>query len=323
MRTRGVVLQGMLAAVGLAAALAVWRREPPETPGEVTVLEAPTEVLARVRYEDAAGWVELFREGDGVALRLGTKGPGVPQTPKELRGNAQAERLFTRFLPLRATRSLGVLDATALREVGLAESTRALTVVWARQPHVLPLAASASGWGGPYARRAPEGTVFLLSPSLLPDLENGGWRLVDRALHRFEPGEYDSLTLSAGEVSRVFQVRARGRGGAELFPSETPDAPDERARAWHERVWRLSPGHADFLGRGVLPAGGSPREVVRVEYRRAGVELGWLSLARGAGGELYAGTEYTVGWARLPPWADALVLEAEQLLQRPSPRHAP
>ncbi|MFY0565072.1 DUF4340 domain-containing protein [Archangium lansingense] len=308
MRARGVVLQGVLAAAGLAAAFFVWQRGPVGAPGEVVVLDAPKRALERVRYEDASVQVELFREGtkDGeLWLRLGAK--------RELRANEIAEQLFARFAPLRATRSLGVLDAERLAEVGLKDSRRKLAVKLSSGEHTFTLAASSSGWGSPYLRRETDGHVFLLPPSLLPDLENAAHRLVDRTLHTFGASEYDALTITVGSTSRTFLVRARAQRPAEFLPREAPDSPDETAWKWHERVWLLSPAQTDFLGRGEVPPGGEPRESFRVEYLRGDQRLGQLTVARGAGGEFYARTEHTAGWAKLPPWADSIVLEAEKV----------
>jgi hypothetical protein len=314
MKARGVAFQGALAAVGLAAAFFAWRRGPAGAPGEVVVLDAPERALERVRYEDASGRVELFREGteDGTLwLRLGTK--PVPSPPRELRANETAERLFARFAPLRATRSLGVLDAETLAEVGLRDSPRKLAVKLTSGEHTFTLAAAEIGWGHPYLRRETDGHVFLLAPSLLPDLENAALRLVDRTLHAFGSSDYDALTVTSGSTSRTFLVRARARHPVELVPREAPDSPDEMARKWHERVWLLAPGQADFLGRGEAPPGGEPREVFRVEYLRGDEGIGRLTVARGAEGGYYVRTEHTAGWAKLPPWADSLVLEAEKV----------
>ncbi len=315
MRARSVVLQGALAVAGLVAAFFVWQREPVGLPGEEVVLDAPKQALERVRYEDASGWVELFREGTGdgaLWLRLGAKqAPG--SAPRELRANELAGQLFTRFAPLRATRGLGVLDAETLAEVGLKDSPRKLVVTLSSGVHSFTLAGASIGWGSPYLRRETDGRVFLLGPSLLPDLENAANRLVDRTLHAFGANTYDALTVTQGNTSRTFLVRQRARRPAELVPRESPDAPDEMARKWHERVWLLTPAQADFLGRGEEPPGGAPHEVFRVEYRRGDERLGQLIVARGASGGFYARTEYTAGWAKLPPWADALVLEAEKV----------
>jgi hypothetical protein len=333
MRARGVVLQGALAAVGLVAAFFVWQWEPVGPPGEVVVVDAPNQSLERVRYEDSAGWVELFREGseDGALwLRLGTKpGPmpsarvdggspavatsSVPPPPRVLRANETAEKLFARFAPLRASRGLGVLDAETLAEVGLKDSPRKLVVTLSTGEHAFSLAGASIGWGSPYVRREADGSVFLLGPWLLPDLENAAHRLVDRSLHAFEASEYDALTVTQGGSSRTFLVRNRSQRGAELVPRDAPDSPDETARRWHERVWLLAVNPTDLLGRGEEPPGGPPREVFRVEYWRGDKGIGQLLVARGADGGFYARTEHTAGWARLPPWADALVLEAEKV----------
>jgi hypothetical protein len=321
MRARGVVVQGALAAAGLAAAFLVWQREPAGAPGEVVVLDASKRTLERVRYEEAGRWVELYRDTsrDGeLWLRLGTQASPEPPAPRELRANETARKLFARFAPLRATRGLGALDERTLAEVGLKDSPRKLAVRLSTGEHAFSLATPVSGWGSPYLRREADGLVYLLGPSLLPDLEAAANRLVDRTLHAFQSDAYDTLTVTRGDSSRTFSVRAReARGPVEWVPQDAPDAPDEAARAWHERLWQLTP--VDFLGRGEEPPGGSPQEVLRVDYRREGRTLGHLTVARGAGGEHYLRTEHTPGWARLPPWADALILESQALPQKTSP----
>jgi hypothetical protein len=293
--TPGVLLQGALAVVGLVAAFLVWQRGPARAPGEVVVLEASPRALERVRYEDEARGVELFREAreDGALwVRLGSR---------ELRANETAASLFARFAPLRATRGLGVLDAETLAEVGLKDSPRKLTVALTQGEHAFTLAAPSVGWGSPYLRREADGSVFLLGPWLLPDLEGAAHRLVDRRLHTFEAGAYDSLTVTHGTTSRTFSVQ----GGPE----------EASARAWHERVWRLAPG--ELLGRGEEPPGGAPEAVFRVEYRKAGRGLGELTVARGADQAYYARTEHTAGWGRLHPSVDVLAGEAAQVASKP------
>jgi hypothetical protein len=174
MKVPAVAFQGLLAVVGLVAAFLLWQRGPTSAPGEVVVLEAPLRALRRVRYEDESRAVELFRdarEEGALWLRLDSR---------ELRANETAEGLFARFAPLRATRSLGVLDAEKLAEVGLKDSPRKLTVVLTQGVHTFTLAAPAVSWGSPYLRREADGHVFLLGPWLLPDLEGAAHRLVAR-----------------------------------------------------------------------------------------------------------------------------------------------
>ncbi len=76
MNTRGLALQGALAAVGLVAAFFTWQREPEGMPGEITILDISKRALEKVRWEDATRYVELFRnpeEEDKLWVRIGEK----------------------------------------------------------------------------------------------------------------------------------------------------------------------------------------------------------------------------------------------------------
>lgn len=356
MKVRDLALQGGLAAVALVAAFFVWQREPAGTPGEVTVVDAPARALDRVRYEDEARYVELFRDEkdrDQLWVRLGFKPPKVPVVgaagptdggtagvsgdagtavaqahgadagtasalgtteppppPRELRANETAEKLFTRFAPLRAMRALGEMDGKKLDEVGLASTARKLTLTVGGKPQGFSLASPAGGWGTPYLRREEDGRVFLLGPSLLPDLENASNRLVDRRLHTFDLGDFDAVVISAGGTSRTFTASGQAPAAVTLAPEETPDRPDEFARNWHDKVWRLLP--LDYLGRGEVPPGGEPEEAFRVEYRKGGKSVGELRVAKGQGG-FFARTEHTTGWTRLHAGVDSLAAEAAKV----------
>ncbi|MFP2932687.1 DUF4340 domain-containing protein, partial [Pyxidicoccus sp. 3LG] len=234
----------------------------------------------------------------------------APAPPRELRANETAEKLFARFAPMRAMRSLGELDAKKLEEVGLASTPRKLTVTVGGKPQAFSLASPAGGWGTPYLRREDDGRVFLLGPALLPDLENASNRLVDRRLHTFDLGDFDTVVVSAGGTSRTFKASGQAPGPVSLTPEESPDRPDEFARNWHDRVWRLMP--LDYLGRGELPPGGEPEPSFRVEYRRGGKPVGEVTVARGDG-SFFVRTEHTTGWARLHAGVDSLASEAAKV----------
>ncbi len=233
-----------------------------------------------------------------------------PPPPRELRANEVAEKLFTRFAPLRAMRSLGALDAKKLEEVGLSTSARKLTVTVGGKARAFTLASPAGGWGTPYLRSEEDGRVYLLGPALLPDLENASSRLVDRRLHTFDLGDFDAVVVTAGGSSRSFAATGKAPGPVSLAPEEAPERADEFARNWHDRVWRLMP--IDFLGRDELPPGGEPQEAFRVEYRRAGRPVGQVAVAKGEGG-FFVRTEHTTGWARLHAGVEALAEEAARV----------
>jgi hypothetical protein len=96
-----------------------------------------------------------------------------------------------------------------------------------------------------------------------------------------------------------------------LAPEESPDASDAPASAFAERVWRLSP--TEVLGRGETPREGPPQLALRVDYLRNRRPLGFIELAR-AGNELFARTEHTVSWVRLPAPSATVLGEADRLL---------
>ncbi|HEX8699529.1 MAG TPA: hypothetical protein VF815_11875 [Myxococcaceae bacterium] len=357
MNVRGVTLQAGLAVVGLVAAFLVWQREPEGAPGEVTVLDVSKRSLQRVRYDDAARFVELFRDAndeDTVWVRLGDKPPppppvasaadgGVPAggadagvgpvgstdggtpgavaaatpavvppppaPPRELRGNEAAKTLLGRFAPLRANRALGEMDAKKLEELGLTNSPRKLTLTVEGKEQTFTLASSTgNAWGPPYLLRG-DGRVFLLGPTILPDLEGALNRLVDRRLHAFELGDFDSFTVTQGKNSRTFLVSGKPQQGPiTIAPQNAPDKPDEFVRNWHDRVWRLVV--MDMLGRGAEPPGGAPEELFRVEYKRGDKVVGQATVARGTRGDLYLRTEHTESWVKLQAGVDTLASEA-------------
>ncbi|QDE95762.1 hypothetical protein [Myxococcus xanthus] len=348
MKVRDLALQGALAAAALIAAFVVWQREPSAGPGEVTVVDVPARALDSIRYEDDSRFVDVFRDASGrdrLWVRLGYKASGganagatdagvataavgtdagtgaaggqppvavreEPPPPRELRANEVADKLFSRFAPMRAMRALGELDAKKLEEVGLATSPRKLTLTVGGKARVFALASPPGGWGTPYLRSEEDGRVYLLGPAMLPDLENANSRLVDRRLHTFDLGDFDAVTISAGGATRAFRATGKAPGPVVLAPEDAPERPDDFARNWHDRVWRMMP--VDLLGRDEPLSGGEPQEAFRVDYLRAGRAVGHVMVAKGEGG-FYARTEHTSGWARLHAGIDALAEEAARV----------
>ncbi|NRD47637.1 hypothetical protein [Corallococcus exiguus] len=406
MKARDVAVQGVLAGVALVAAFFVWQREPSRAQGEVTVEDAQSSALDRIRYDEEVRFVELFRDPqdrDTVWVRLGNKpakpgseagvasdagsaaldagalahatsdaGPqvganspasagntgaltvttdagvaprantgalaaatdagvapranaganastdaGTPASPapvpppRELRGNDVALKLFSRFAPLRAQRDLGVLDDKKLEEIGLVKTERGLTLTLDGTPKTFRLATPASGWGAPYLQRTTDGHVFLLGPGLLPDLEAAASRLVDRRLHTFDVDGFDHIVISTGTTSRAFVASGKSPGAVQLSPVDAPSTPDDFARNWHDRLWRLTP--VELLGRGEAPPGPAPTPAFRVEYQRAGKAVGELSMAKTPDGSWYARTEFTAGWTRMGGGLELLAEDAAKL----------
>ncbi|RKG52038.1 hypothetical protein D7X30_35040 [Corallococcus sp. AB011P] len=237
--------------------------------------------------------------------------PAPVPPPRELRGNDVALKLFSRFAPLRAQRDLGVLDDKKLEEIGLAKTERGLTLTLDGTPRTFRLATPASGWGAPYLQRTSDGHVFLLGPGLLPDLEAASSRLVDRRLHTFDVDGFDHIVISTGTTSRAFVASGKPPGAVQLSPVDAPGTPDDFARNWHDRLWRLTP--VEFLGRGEAPPGPAPTPAFRVEYQRGGKAVGELSMAKTPDGSWYARTEFTPGWTRMGGGLELLADDAAKL----------
>jgi len=355
MKVRGTVIQGALAVVGLGAAYATWQREPERAAGEVVVLEATKSDLGRARFEDDKGWVEVWRgpapEGGGdkaAWLKLSAReasAPGKTATPeRELRGNDAATRLLDSLTPLRASRALGVVEAGKLKEFGLAPADapdggaappykkRALSIT-ARGDTRTFTVGTPPGLYASYLRDDRDGRVYLLGGSLVSDLENASARLADRTLHAFKAGDYDALTVEAGGKSReLVAVAGDSPAASKLAGKKTPDKPDETARNWHDKLFRLFP--SDILGKGEKPAAGEPPVSLKVTYAGKGASKGFIEVGKVAlppppappppppGGhpppppplaEYWARTEHTAGWVKLGFGAEDVLKEAEKI----------
>src|SRR5258706_15473661 len=110
----------------MVAAYDPWQRPPDTTSqGDVEVLDVSKNALEKIRFQDGAKWLELFRSPEGMWLRQGTDaaklpapaadagaadGGALPPPPpppilvqdREMRANERADKLYERFTPLRA-----------------------------------------------------------------------------------------------------------------------------------------------------------------------------------------------------------------------------
>lgn len=361
MTRRAATIQGLLALAGLVAAYLTWQREPSLESGQAYVLDITKSELQTVRYEEldrvapskapddktatpppevkVRDWVELssttLDDGRAVWVRLAGRGGASVDLPsghpvvqtaipeRTVRGNDGADKLWTLFAPLKASRALGVLDADKLKDLGLAEPKKRVTVTYKGITKTFDLAPPPPGGTEPYVRDVEDGQVYIVARQILTDFQAARSNLVERKLHAFALQDIDKLVITANGKKKEFQFRRfENRPGGDLLPAETPEKPDQTAGNWHDRVFALFP--ADVLGKDEKPASGEPTVVVRVEYFYRGKPLGHLDLARvgasSAGsegstptGEVLARSEYSAGWMTLAVDAQALVAEGESL----------
>ena len=277
------------------------------------------------RSGDAGVVAERADGGTPAADRASTAAP--PRETKlpdrEVRANDTAEKLFDRFAPLRASRSLGVLDDAKRRELGLESSRKRLEVFARGGRHAsYVMAVSALGAGAPYLQSDQDKRVYLLSGSIATDLDAASTRLVDRRLHLFKPSDYDALLVKVDDRQRdLLELPAEGSQPQKLASTKTPTKPDEFARNWHDRIWRLVV--TEVLGRAEVPSSGDPKVAIRIDYRYRQKPVGWIEVSQprpatsGPVPEIYARTEHTAGWVKVHAIGEDLVKEGKKVVAEP------
>lgn len=339
MTNRQVILQAALALVGLGAAYFTWQRGVELAPGEAFVVDIAKNELARVRFDDEdkgkdkATWVELGRASDehGAFVEVRLSAQEKPATVKDqpptktpervVRGSDSADKLLGSFTPWRASRALGVLDATKLKDLGLESPKKRITLSLRTGKRTFAIAPAPPGGSDPYVRDEASGQVYVVSRSFLSDFQAASSLLVERRLHGFKVEEADRLTIQRGAKKKDFVV-SRGDDGVRLSPVATPDKPDATAKTWHDRAFGLWP--MDVLGKDEVPAEGAPQIDLRIDYSVRGRKLGFVEVAKvpavatekeSAKDTLFARSERSLGWLKLGGDAQSVLGDAEGVLR--------
>jgi hypothetical protein len=343
---RGVTIQGGLALLVLVLAYTTWQRPPEKQVGEVFVLDITKNDLDKVRFEDQEGksWSELAKGKDddgtfislrlsgfdstGAALPSGHPGIALKQPERLIRANETGQKLFERFAPLRAQRSLGVLDAAKLKELGLDKTKKFVEVTARGRKRRFAIVSAPPGGDSPYIQDTQDKKVYIVPRAVLSDLQAASTNLPERRLHAFRIEEVDKLTLTSGGKTREFVgSRIEDFPGIRLAPVATPDKHDATLKNWNDRVFNLFP--TEVLGQGEVPSAGAPNLVIRLEYFSRGRRIGWTELGRSPApaapavsttttttpppAQAFARSEFTLGWFKLAGDAQALINEAETL----------
>ncbi len=339
MNLRPVAVQGGLALGALVLAYFTWQRGPELATDEVFVFDVGKNDVVSARFDDQekSTWVELGRSSDEsgsfISVRLGpqdqpaaAKPPGsgakaeTKKTPERLvRGSDAAEKLFANFAPLRASRGLGILSAEKLKDLGLDNPKKRITLVLRNGRRSFAIVPAPAGGSEPYLRDEQSGQIFLVARSFLSDFQTAASLLVERHVHAFRLEEADRLAVALGSTRREFLI-SRGEEGVRIAPAGAPDKPDSSFKTWHDRVFATWP--VEVLGKDEVPVEGSPQVELRVEYSLRGRRLGFIeigkaesvaSAAEGAKPPLFARSERTLGWFKLA--ADTLLADGQALLR--------
>ena len=349
MTGRALAVQGGIAALGLVTMYATWQREPEHAPGAVTVIDAGKSDVTRVHYEDDGIAADLTPGDTGddtgiwMHLVMKPKPPAKtdgktdgktdakaevkpPPPPRDVMAGESAKHLYEQFTPLVSMRAFGVLDAAKLKEIGLDNPKRKLEVTAKGAVRRYEVGQPAQNAGGEaFLRDTADGRVYLMPRNMLSELQNAD-HLIDRRLHVFEPADYDRVKVTSGGKEKEFVVIGReSPKTAGLAPAKTPDKRDQTAKTWNDAVWRLWP--SDILGKGEQPTGGKVGVLMRVDYSDGKKSVGWIEIGRvetGSGlsedaaatGDLYARTEHTASWVKVPTGGTVLT-DAQKLVAAP------
>jgi hypothetical protein len=343
MTPRNVAIQGGLAFVALVLAYTTWQRTPELQQGEVFVIDSTSNDLEKVRYEDTEGksWNEIAKAKDadgtfiavrmsgydnsGLAIPAGHPGIALKQAERLVRGNETANKLFERFAPLRANRALGVLDPGMLKDLGLDKPKQFIEVTTRGVKRRFAVVPAPPGGAEPYLQDQVDKKVYIVPRPVYTDLRSASSVLLERRLHSFRVEEVDRITVEAGGKKReLIGSRIEDYPGIRLAYAETRDKPDPTLKNWQDKIFGAFP--TEILGQGEVPAAGEPVVAVHVEYFSRGRKLGFVDLARGATSavstaapakaDIYARSEFTLGWFRMAPDTQNLLTEGESLVSK-------
>lgn len=333
MNARSTALYGALAFIALVAAYFTWQRPKENLNTElVTVLDASTQSLQKINFDDGTKFIEVEKQDSAFWVKQGylpgktpppapalTDGgvapPVVTPPTREVRGNERAETLFSRFSPLEAARALGKLSDEKLKELGLKDLERTLTVTVAGTQRAFNVSKPQTGLVGVYLQDARTSDVYLMQGTLLSELDPGGQMLVDRRLHVFKQPDFDAFSVAVpGEAKKAefLQKDASIAEKAKISRVGSPDKQEELVKNWHDKVWsRLIV--TEVLGRGETPKLGEPKVEWRIEYSAQGKPKGWLELATDSAGGTWARSENTASWVGSHQGAQELITEGKKI----------
>ena len=211
-----------------------------------------------------------------------------------------------------------MLDAKKAKELGLDNAKKKLVITARGDAREFVIGQAAQGSGENYLRDTKDGRTYLMPRQVLADLQAASYRLVDRKLHAFKISDVSHVVVAAAGKTRDFVIKNREDQNAyKLAPASSPDKPEEMARNWHDKIWRLFP--TELLGKGETPTAGEPKIAVRLDYLDGSKRVGWLEIGKldapagtsapvspnphgmppQGGPEIYGRTEHTAGWVRL------------------------
>jgi len=327
MKATHALVHGTLALGALGLAYLAWQHPTETNPDEIRILKLSKGDLKAARFEDKSSgtFVEVAPDpaGEGALVTLSKRTiPGKPETPERIvRGDATAAKLLATLSALSASRKLGPLPEDKQRALGLSPTSRTLTLTRVSgPPRIFHLAPAPEGANEPYLQDPADGAVYVVARSILSDFDSAPTRLVDRHPHAFALDTIDRIQFTAGAKQRAVLVKHDAGGAITLAFAETPETADAEVKKVHDRLFGAWP--LEVLGKDEVPIGGVPDVVLRVDYTKKGVAVGFFELSKGRpavstgnASTIFARTENTLGYFTLAPDLANVLPEIERFVR--------
>ncbi len=193
--------------------------------------------------QDASGSVHVeVTEHGRAGSEPGEKGPGSDGGSSRVArhrftGNQRAKEVLEAWASPRASRSLGKVTPSKLKDLGLgADGSWTVTVEAPGGTHRLEIGAEVFGTRRRYAMKPDDGEIYVIEGRPIRDLERATRRLLDRNLVDVDREALDHVRLTADGATVEF-VRL---GPGSWARAESKDREDEAATRWVDRLLKLS-----------------------------------------------------------------------------------
>jgi hypothetical protein len=238
--------------------------------------------------------------------------------PKSFKAGDAGQRVIEHFAPFRALRRLESIDADKLDGFGLKTPEATLKLV-TRSGVEATFEVGSDGYGHRhiYVRDPRTGHVYLVDGGSIRPLRHADTRLPDRELVDLKEKDVTGVVVRSEKGRAALEQHNRADRSAAFWSSVGTDTPNESAKSWLAKVFRLR--GTEYVQEGDVPTALQPAFSVDMEAENRPVLRLELVSHNGKDGELtwYARSEHTRGLVKINGSAAAsLHADTESILSQ-------
>jgi len=198
----------------------------------------------------------------------------VPKT-KQFLGNKEVLDLMEQLSKLSAVRSLGLVASDKLKEYGLSDKKKVLTLVSGATPRVFIIGSTTYGNMDTYLQDKADGRVYVVRPKYLEGIQYAEYRFMERDPFGIDPTEIDRITVTAeGKSKSILQQNKRDPAAIFWADENSPTKKNELYKTWTNNLLRLRV--SEYFAREEKSSGEKQR--LKVEFFRGEKSLGSVTL---------------------------------------------